>query len=62
VSWVTGPRAGDNPWRAKTLEWSVSSPPPAHNFDTPPIVTGEPYDFGESALTAPAMSSAAAAD
>jgi len=62
VSWVSGPRAGDNPWGAKTLEWSVSSPPPAHNFDKPPVVTGEPYDFGETALAVPARSSAAAGD
>ncbi len=26
------PFAGDDPWGGHTLEWSTSSPPPAHNF------------------------------
>ena len=34
-----GEPAGANPWQAGTLEWSVSSPPPAHGFDTIPTVT-----------------------
>ena len=25
--------APDNPWRAHTLEWATSSPPPRYNFD-----------------------------
>ena len=33
--------AGDNPWEANTLEWSTSSPPPTHNFDSLPYVTSE---------------------
>ncbi|HEX2184414.1 MAG TPA: cytochrome c oxidase subunit I [Chloroflexota bacterium] len=28
----------DNPWEAATLEWATTSPPPAHNFDTVPVV------------------------
>jgi cytochrome c oxidase subunit 1 len=34
--------AGDNPWGvgATTLEWTVSSPPPFHTFETLPRVTG----------------------
>ena len=32
-SWRGGPRAAANPWRALTLEWQVSSPPPIFNFD-----------------------------
>ncbi len=35
-----GPAAGDNPWGASTLEWSVSSPPPAYNFARIPTVRG----------------------
>ncbi len=56
VSWVKGPVAGANPWKAKTLEWSVSSPPPEHNFDQLPVVTEGPYNYGEvpSAPLAPA--------
>jgi cytochrome c oxidase subunit I len=35
-----GRRAGNDPWRADTLEWYTTSPPPPHNFDTPvPYVT-----------------------
>jgi hypothetical protein len=33
-----GPFAGDNPWDAPTLEWSVSSPPPPYNFAVLPHV------------------------
>jgi cytochrome c oxidase subunit 1 len=32
------PRAGNDPWRANTLEWFVPSPPPVHNFDVIPRV------------------------
>jgi cytochrome c oxidase subunit 1 len=35
-----GALAGDNPWGAATLEWSTSSPPPAHNFHALPVVHG----------------------
>jgi cytochrome c oxidase subunit 1 len=42
-----GPRAGDNPWGATTLEWKTSSPPPLLNFAVPPTVTTGPYDFTE---------------
>ena len=46
VSWRHGPRAPSNPWRALTLEWQVSSPPPIFNFDTVPTVVGGPYEYG----------------
>jgi heme/copper-type cytochrome/quinol oxidase subunit 1 len=34
--------AGANPWGrgATTLEWSLSSPPPFHQFDTLPRIVG----------------------
>jgi cytochrome c oxidase subunit 1 len=46
VSWRGGPRATANPWRALTLEWQVSSPPPIFNFDAVPTVVGGPYEYG----------------
>ena len=36
TSWKNGPIAPANPWRALTLEWQVSSPPPIFNFDADP--------------------------
>ncbi len=46
ASWRGGPRAPANPWRALTLEWQVSSPPPVFNFDAVPTVVGGPYEYG----------------
>ncbi|HEX3242647.1 MAG TPA: cbb3-type cytochrome c oxidase subunit I [Solirubrobacterales bacterium] len=46
VSWRYGPRAEANPWRAKSIEWQVSSPPPRFNFDRIPRVVGGPYEYG----------------
>jgi cytochrome c oxidase subunit 1 len=37
-SYWKGAQAGNDPWDAWTLEWSVSSPPPAYNFATIPSV------------------------
>jgi cytochrome c oxidase subunit 1 len=37
-SYLRGTPAGNDPWDAWTLEWSTTSPPPAYNFATPPVV------------------------
>ncbi|HZA20225.1 MAG TPA: cbb3-type cytochrome c oxidase subunit I, partial [Actinomycetota bacterium] len=38
ISRRRGEEAGDDPWDARTLEWSISSPPPHYNFAEVPIV------------------------
>jgi cytochrome c oxidase subunit I len=38
LSYWKGKKAGNDPWDAWTLEWSVSSPPPAYNFAIVPTV------------------------
>jgi cytochrome c oxidase subunit 1 len=40
-----GQRAGDNPFGATGLEWQTASPPPTYNFEHPPIVHQEAYDY-----------------
>jgi cytochrome c oxidase subunit 1 len=45
-----GKRAGNNPWDARGLEWTVSSPPPEHNFETTPIVDFEAYAYDKPLL------------
>ncbi len=40
-----GKPAGPNPWGAKTLEWTIPSPPPHENFTTTPVVSGGPYEY-----------------
>jgi cytochrome c oxidase subunit 1 len=45
-SWIGGVKAGDNPWKAMTLEWTTSSPPAIENWEVLPVVTHGPYDYG----------------
>lgn len=41
-----GARAGDNPWEATTLEWTVAAPPPMENFAGHlPVVHRGPYEY-----------------
>jgi cytochrome c oxidase subunit 1 len=40
-----GKRVAENPWRATTLEWTTTSPPPHENFETLPRVRRGPYDY-----------------
>lgn len=47
ISLKNGPTAEDDPWGGTTLEWSIPSPPPVHNFETEPEVKAYPYDFSE---------------
>ena len=51
-SYFRGPVAGANPWRALTLEWATTSPPPPANFEEDPIPFEDPYGYGTEAATA----------
>ena len=44
-SLISGKKAGANPWEVGTLEWTVPSPPPHHNFDKIPVVVNGPHEF-----------------
>lgn len=41
-----GEKAEGNVWNSRSPEWQVPSPMPAHNYDQPFEVVGEPYDYG----------------
>jgi cytochrome c oxidase subunit 1 len=41
-----GERAEGNVWNSRSPEWQVPSPMPAHNYEVPFEVVGEPYDYG----------------
>jgi len=40
-----GELAPRDPWKGRTLEWTVGSPPTVENFDEIPTVTRGPYDY-----------------
>ena len=44
-SLVAGPRAGNNPWHANTLEWQTTSPPAHYNFERIPTVYHAAYEY-----------------
>ncbi|HMK63792.1 MAG TPA: cbb3-type cytochrome c oxidase subunit I [Acidimicrobiales bacterium] len=54
-SWRHGARATANPWGAKTLEWKVPTPVPMENFLVEPVVTSDPYGYGEPPSATPAV-------
>ena len=41
----SGAKAPANPWGAKTLEWTVQSPPTQFNFEVEPVITAGPYEY-----------------
>lgn len=51
ISMRKGKVAGANPWQELTLEWTVSSPPPIHNFDALPTVSSNPYNYPEATVS-----------
>jgi cytochrome c oxidase subunit 1 len=47
TSWNRGEPSGPNPWHANTLEWQVPTPVPLENFLEEPVITQDPYHYGE---------------
>jgi cytochrome c oxidase subunit 1 len=47
ASLKSGDVAPGDPWGGTTLEWSLSSPPPSHNFESEPSIMAYPYDFSD---------------
>jgi len=45
-----GAKAEQNPWQVGTLEWTIPSPPPHHNYDEIPVVKCGPHEFGNPNL------------
>jgi cytochrome c oxidase subunit 1 len=45
-----GEKASANPWEVGTLEWTIPSPPPHHNFDVIPRVVTGPHEFSNPAV------------
>jgi cytochrome c oxidase subunit 1 len=47
ASLLQGKKAMQNQWGGVTLEWHTPTPPPLENFDTPPVMVGEVYDYSK---------------
>jgi cytochrome c oxidase subunit 1 len=40
--------AAANPWASHSLEFQLPTPVPVYNFERIPVITGDPYDYGEA--------------
>jgi cytochrome c oxidase subunit 1 len=49
-SLMSGEKAANNPWEVGTLEWTIPSPPPHHNYDIIPVVKCGPHELGNPNL------------
>ena len=47
ASLLQGKKAMQNQWGGVTLEWHTPTPPPLENFDKPPVMVGEVYDYSK---------------
>jgi cytochrome c oxidase subunit I+III len=56
VFWArrAGAIAGNDPWKAESLEWSIPSPPPNYNFHNIPVVQGQ-YPLWQATDDAPVV-------
>jgi cytochrome c oxidase subunit I len=48
-----GASAGNDPWHGRTIEWSLPSPPPEHNFDSIPVVRARDSHWHDKHTDAP---------
>jgi cytochrome c oxidase subunit 1 len=42
-----------NPWDSHSLEWQTPTPVPLKNFDRPPTIDSDPYDYGAPPVALP---------
>jgi len=47
ASLLQGKKAMQNQWGGVTLEWHTPTPPPLENFEKPPVMEGEVYDYSK---------------
>ena len=50
---ISPEKAPANPWDSLGLEWQTATPVPSHNFDRIPVITTDPYGYGETPTPAP---------
>ncbi len=48
-----------NPWNSKSIEWSLPTPVPTHDFDKIPVFDEDPYPYGTEPAGGPALAPAA---
>ncbi len=58
---LRGEKSGNDPWHGRTIEWSLPSPPPEHNFDAIPVVRARDSHWHEKHATTPPPDSPTAA-
>ena len=53
-AFLAGRKAANNPWGegATTLEWTLTSPPPFHQFETLPVIEDH-HDYHDHSGAAP---------
>jgi cytochrome c oxidase subunit 1 len=44
---ITREPAEPNPWNAKSIEWTLPTPVPVHDFDRIPVFDADPYPYGD---------------
>jgi cytochrome c oxidase subunit I len=47
-----------NPWQSKSIEWTLPTPVPLHDFEHLPVFDGDPYPYGDERTPMPAVAPA----